>query len=977
MELNNIIFPFLLLLLKLYIFKIKEFSYDYILILDADILLLKNLVLFEANKPILFQNLTGDKKMHIPYQKTNGYILPRLKSDGKESGICHLMLFHKQTINQLLQDIEHLHNKPAWKVCLDAVNNYIKYFGLNSSILSEYELYYRYIQTRNIYKIVRNVNFVDMCYNKFDFVNDKDKYAWIADHDYQSAPAPERRLVDNYINDIYILIKKYKKGVIMRYEATRITSDGLLKNLYNKIVPTDEEYTGLEILQKNGFSKEDIINIVRHENLLKVKNIRQNIDNIIGKFLRTLTMPQNNYFKSILTHNIDLKTDKFFFGIVIPVYNRYYITKIFLECLKYNLNFDSVIFCIVDDGSDDNLIRELSNLNLKYILVCCNRKNNIYGSTNTTVPGSLYPLTLYIGHELIKRNCNYLGVLDSDSFINENYFNDSKLFMEQLDMNNTIFSGFNSYSAAHKVINTSTLCGKNILYKNMVGGISQFYSIGLYENFKFKFTGEESSNYWAYDYDYQISEFMKRTGRKYICLEKSNIQHIGIKTTMIRGNIEHNNNDASIINTVYNVLKDPQYKDKLDIEFDFDKNFIGSNNIEKIFNNLMDSSKYNINTFLDKIIYINLDERTDRREIMETQFKKFGITDYERFSAVKPKFNSKYNNEFIDNQIEQFLNNKGMVDDLILDISTKYIADFSKEYIKSKSLKNRRKYILGALGCKMSHLNAFRFAKEKDYDNILLIEDDALFHSNFIEHFNKLIINLKENDYDIVWLCPNWLYKDNNGILNRCYSYKYINDDFAQVNGSKSIDCKYGSTLNNGGNIFSKKCINFILENFENTKQSEIDMWYRQNIQINNKVFTTIPNLIRQRVEESNIEEYQVNYDKDIHYRTRQKFNIFTIVEEENKERYFDNLKNNLQKMIGYEKIYYISDKELFNNEILHYINRQELEDNIEKLKEKFHEKVSDNNIKYFYYMDVNTFLKDDFFPFNENNNLVDKKNFY
>ena len=52
-------------------------------------------------------------------------------------------------------------------------------------------------------------------------------------------------------------------------------------------------------------------------------------------------------------------------------------------------------------------------------------------------------------------------------------------------------------------------------------------------------------------------------------------------------------------------------------------------------------------------------------------------------------------------------------------------------------------------------------------------------------------------------------------------------------------------------------------------------------------------------------------------------------------------IKNNLQKMIGYEKIY------------------------------QFHEKVNDNNIKYFYYMEANTHLTGNFFPFDENNNLV------
>ena len=70
----------------------------------------------------------------------------------------------------------------------------------------------------------------------------------------------------------------------------------------------------------------------------------------------------------------------------------------------------------------------------------------------------------------------------------------------------------------------------------MVGGISQFYSTKLYEQFKYKFTGEESFNLWAYDYDFQISNFMNNNNKQYICIEKSIVQHIGIKTSMIRNN---------------------------------------------------------------------------------------------------------------------------------------------------------------------------------------------------------------------------------------------------------------------------------------------------------------------------------------------------------------------------------------------------------------------------------------------------------
>ena len=38
---------------------------------------------------------------------------------------------------------------------------------------------------------------------------------------------------------------------------------------------------------------------------------------------------------------------------------------------------------------------------------------------------------------------------------------------------------------------------------------------------------------------------------------------------------------------------------------------------------------------LPKIYYINLDDRPDRREYMEDQFRWWGITDYERVNASR------------------------------------------------------------------------------------------------------------------------------------------------------------------------------------------------------------------------------------------------------------------------------------------------------------------------------------------------------
>ena len=776
------------------------------------------------------------------------------------------------------------------------------------------------------------------------------------------------------LEKINFFINKYKEVDIEYHEYHSHHVLLHFKKLFYSL-----KYEEVITLFKKEFNQEKIHSIIYNECFKLLVSFRKQIDNLIK--ISTENIPESflNLGKNDFVYKIDTniqKNETFYFGIVIPVYKRYYTTKIFFECLKKNVNFKSIVFCIVDDGSDDGAINILKNLNeLKFIIIYCNRGKNFYSSHNTQIPGSMYPMTLYIGHEFLKKRCSILGVLDSDSFITPEYFKTAYDFCKHLNMDDTIFSGFNSYSECHQIYKTTKINNVGVHFKNMVGGISQFYSTSLYERFKFKFTGEESIYFFAYDYDFQISNFMNERKKKYVCLDKSTVQHIGIKSCMIRNNMFIKNDDKELINLVYKLLLFPKKKKDLKFDFDFDiKLKFKKSNINKIFKNLL------VDNFIDKIYYINLDERVDRKINMEEQFRKLGITNYERISAVKPVFNPKYNNKYVDTQINNYINNKknftckyGIVNDLIKDINIKYILDFSKLYIKSKSKENRRKYILGALGCKMSHLKILKLSFERNYENILVLEDDSLFHEDFNNYFHKLIFNLKNIDFDMIWLAPNWLFKDNNGILNRCYSYKYVNEHLAFVNPSKSIDGNYGSTSSTGGQIFSNKSIKYILNIFEKSKQKEIDLWYREYIQQRGKVYSPVPNLIRQRVGESNIEDVIVNYDKDLNYKTRFKFNIFTIVNEENKDEYIKNLSHNLMKMIGYENIYYLSDKELFDNEILHFFDIKKLEGDI---KLNFVKNVN-HNIQHYYYMDIETRFENNFLPFDENNNLILPENFY
>jgi glycosyl transferase family 25 len=74
---------------------------------------------------------------------------------------------------------------------------------------------------------------------------------------------------------------------------------------------------------------------------------------------------------------------------------------------------------------------------------------------------------------------------------------------------------------------------------------------------------------------------------------------------------------------------------------------------------------------IDKIFYINLEKRKDRREEIEKELDTFGLN-YERFEAIEtPGF--------------------------------------------------------GILGCGISHLSVLKLAKERKYKNILILEDDFTF----------------------------------------------------------------------------------------------------------------------------------------------------------------------------------------------------------------------------------------------------------
>ena len=97
-----------------------------------------------------------------------------------------------------------------------------------------------------------------------------------------------------------------------------------------------------------------------------------------------------------------------------------------------------------------------------------------------------------------------------------------------------------------------------------------------------------------------------------------------------------------------------------------------------------------VNNLFDKVYYINLDKDVDRNQHILDQFKQYNITNYQRVP--------------------------GVVVDTIPDIS-----------LYRNFIHREEKYIKGALGCRISHLNIIKDAKVNNYKNILIFEDDIKF----------------------------------------------------------------------------------------------------------------------------------------------------------------------------------------------------------------------------------------------------------
>lgn len=142
-----------------------------------------------------------------------------------------------------------------------------------------------------------------------------------------------------------------------------------------------------------------------------------------------------------------------------------------------------------------------------------------------------------------------------------------------------------------------------------------------------------------------------------------------------------------------------------------------------------------LENYIPMIFYINLDHRTDRKELLEKELNELGLP-FERFSAIKDSF--------------------------------------------------------GAVGCSKSHLAVLKLARERNYPRVLILEDDFTFVSNR-NVFENVIGQIRDDGkpYDVCLIS----YNDKNSLETPEKYWKKITN--AQTMSGYMVQQHYYDTLIN------------------------------------------------------------------------------------------------------------------------------------------------------------------------------------
>jgi glycosyl transferase family 25 len=194
------------------------------------------------------------------------------------------------------------------------------------------------------------------------------------------------------------------------------------------------------------------------------------------------------------------------------------------------------------------------------------------------------------------------------------------------------------------------------------------------------------------------------------------------------------------------------------------------------------------------LIYINLDSRQDRKEHVVKELKKIEVNEPERFKAIK-----------LDN---------------------------------------------GALGCSMSHLKCLEIAKQREYNSVLICEDDIEFLNPelFLTQLNKFLDS--QIRWDVVLIAGNNMlpYKSINDMCIQTYNCQTTTGYIVQKHYYDKLIKNYKEGIQN------------LIKNPENNEYKIDKYWFK--LQRDDNWFLITPLSVVQREDYSDIEKKTTNFKK-------------------------------------------------------------------------------------------------------------------
>lgn len=217
---------------------------------------------------------------------------------------------------------------------------------------------------------------------------------------------------------------------------------------------------------------------------------------------------------------------------------------------------------------------------------------------------------------------------------------------------------------------------------------------------------------------------------------------------------------------------------------------------------------------IDYFIYINLDEKKERKNHMESLLSKFNLP-YERLKGIKPKKD---------------------------DIDLYKIAEHIRPWKNPRQLPR----LLGVLGCYKSHLECLKKIRNLSFNYVGILEDDVYFNDSSLNYINNLIesLNRKNIEWDIlrvIWSyekkkCMEPLTKeiivDNEKIYkfnSTNFQSKFCGENINQINGGTHFQIINVKNINKILNFLEKEYI-FDIDGIYSTNQLKVIITFSKNI---------------------------------------------------------------------------------------------------------------------------------------------------